>query len=322
MQPQAVKGHQHPGSSSMRSHRGHSVVSVLAAGLCLPMVRCIPEQAGMAPTQHPNLASPASPPSPMGQHTAAATPNPLTHPAAPESPVPSVQSVMLASPSPHHSLTPLSSKPLDPKSLTHLNSTAPDPLTPVPELLAAQTVHRDLRAAREEAQAQEQSFQRELGSAQKLSDMYKEMANARIQKCESLEGVLRELKGHLEVLPRAPALVDRAAVSSRCASGSQHRCTYIAYIQLHVCSDSRDCACECGDDSGGQVWNDCRMADLSSPFGLELRSSSCFYSASTSYALCSLRAACLFAHSMQMSNAVVARAAPQQAMQALSSLLA
>ena len=61
MQPQAVKGHQRPGSSSMRSHRGHSVVSVLAAGLCLPRVRCIPEQAGMVPTQRPNLASPASP---------------------------------------------------------------------------------------------------------------------------------------------------------------------------------------------------------------------------------------------------------------------
>ena len=65
--------------------------------------------------------------------------------------------------------------------------------------LGVQTVHRDLKAAREEAQAQEQSFQRELSSAQKLSDMYKEMANARIHKCESLEGVLRELKTHLEV---------------------------------------------------------------------------------------------------------------------------
>ena len=65
-----------------------------------------------------------------------------------------------------------------------------------------QTVHRDLKAAREEAQAQEQSFQRELSSAQKLSDMYKEMANARVHKCESLEGVLRELKTHLEVWPR------------------------------------------------------------------------------------------------------------------------
>ena len=63
-------------------------------------------------------------------------------------------------------------------------------------------MHRDLKAAREEAQAQEQSFQRELSSAQKLSDMYKEMANARIHKCESLEGVLRELKTHLEVWPR------------------------------------------------------------------------------------------------------------------------
>ena len=164
-------------------------------------------------------------------------------------------------------------------------------------------MHRDLRAVREEAQAQEQSFQRELGSAQKLSDMYKEMANARIQKCESLEGVLRELKGHLEVLPRAPALVDHAAVSSRFASGSQHRCTYTAYISLHVCSDSCDCACVCGDDSGRQVWNDTRTKGSSSPFG-----ASCPCSACTSYVLCknSLRAACLHAHSMQMSNAVVA----------------
>ena len=60
-------------------------------------------------------------------------------------------------------------------------------------------MHRDLKAAREDLQSQEQSFQRELSAAQKLGDMYKDMANARIQKCENLEGVLRELKTHLEV---------------------------------------------------------------------------------------------------------------------------
>ena len=96
-------------------------------------------------------------------------------------------------------------------------------------------MHRDLRAAREEAQAQEQNFQRELGSAQKLADMYKEMANARIQKCESLEGVLRELKVHLEVLSRPCACSQVAAVQLVLQHAAAIYMLQAAWMQEQLC---------------------------------------------------------------------------------------
>ena len=65
----------------------------------------------------------------------------------------------------------------------------------------AQAVHGELRAAREDLVTREQQFERELATAQTLSGMYKEASEARGAKAAQLEGVVRELRAHLEARP-------------------------------------------------------------------------------------------------------------------------
>ena len=62
-----------------------------------------------------------------------------------------------------------------------------------------QAVHAELRVAKEDLVTREQQFERELATAQTLSGMYKEAAEARSTKVTQLEGVISELRAHLEV---------------------------------------------------------------------------------------------------------------------------
>ena len=60
-------------------------------------------------------------------------------------------------------------------------------------------MHAELRAAKDDLVTREQQFHRELSTAQTLSSMYKEASEGRAQKVAQLEGVIHELRTHLEV---------------------------------------------------------------------------------------------------------------------------
>jgi hypothetical protein len=52
---------------------------------------------------------------------------------------------------------------------------------------------------REEAAVKEEQFEKEVGMAQRMANLYRETAEEREKKCEELEGVVMELKSHIDV---------------------------------------------------------------------------------------------------------------------------
>ncbi len=45
----------------------------------------------------------------------------------------------------------------------------------------------------------EEQFEKEVGMAQRMANLYRETAEEREKKCEELEGVVMELKSHIDV---------------------------------------------------------------------------------------------------------------------------
>ena len=56
-----------------------------------------------------------------------------------------------------------------------------------------------LRSVREEAAVKQESFEKEVGMAQRMAQLYRESRDERAAKCTELEGVVQELKAHMEV---------------------------------------------------------------------------------------------------------------------------
>lgn len=56
-----------------------------------------------------------------------------------------------------------------------------------------------LRAVREEAAVRQEQFEKEVGMAQRMAQLYREAKEERAAKCTELEGVVQELKTHMEV---------------------------------------------------------------------------------------------------------------------------
>ena len=52
---------------------------------------------------------------------------------------------------------------------------------------------------REEAAVKIEQFEKELGMAQRMAQLYREAKEERAAKCTELEGVVQELKSHMEV---------------------------------------------------------------------------------------------------------------------------
>ena len=66
-----------------------------------------------------------------------------------------------------------------------------------------QEVAARLREVREEAAAKEEQFEKELGMSQRMAQLYRESGEERAKKCAELEGVVMELKTHMEAAAAA-----------------------------------------------------------------------------------------------------------------------
>lgn len=65
--------------------------------------------------------------------------------------------------------------------------------------MCQQAAEKHLKEARDAAAEREQHFEKELATAQKLSALLNRKADDRAARCTQLEGVVRELKDHLQV---------------------------------------------------------------------------------------------------------------------------
>jgi hypothetical protein len=64
----------------------------------------------------------------------------------------------------------------------------------------AQDAAARLREVREEAAVKEEQWQKEVAMAQRMAQLYRESGEERARKCTEMEGVVQELKAHLEVM--------------------------------------------------------------------------------------------------------------------------
>lgn len=64
---------------------------------------------------------------------------------------------------------------------------------------AAEDASAKLRGVREEAAVRIEQYEKELGMAQRMAQLYRESKEERAAKCTELEGVVQELKAHMEV---------------------------------------------------------------------------------------------------------------------------
>lgn len=62
-----------------------------------------------------------------------------------------------------------------------------------------QTAQRQLKEARDGAVEREQHYGKELATAQRVSDLLRTQAEDRAARAAELEGIVRELKDHLQV---------------------------------------------------------------------------------------------------------------------------
>lgn len=67
-------------------------------------------------------------------------------------------------------------------------------------MLFVQTCQQSLKVAKDEADSKEHIFSKELATAQKLYTLYKDASEERSRKVMELEGIIRELQKHLEVM--------------------------------------------------------------------------------------------------------------------------
>lgn len=68
--------------------------------------------------------------------------------------------------------------------------------TPLP-----QDAQQQLKTAKDEASGKDQEFHKELSTARKLAQLYKEAEAERCRKVAELEGIVMELQKHLTVSP-------------------------------------------------------------------------------------------------------------------------
>ena len=68
--------------------------------------------------------------------------------------------------------------------------------------LFMQTCQQSLKVAKDEVDSKEHIFSKELATAQKLYTLYKDSSEERSRKVTELEGIIRELQKHLEVMSR------------------------------------------------------------------------------------------------------------------------
>lgn len=64
-----------------------------------------------------------------------------------------------------------------------------------------QALQKQLREVRDRAGQREEHFEKELATAQKLAALYKSTADGRTSRCTELEGIVRELKEHVQARP-------------------------------------------------------------------------------------------------------------------------
>lgn len=73
-----------------------------------------------------------------------------------------------------------------------------------------------MKEARDAAAEREQHFEKELATAQKLSALLNRKADDRAARCTQLEGIVRELKDHLQVGCTAPSTCTMLDEKCRC----------------------------------------------------------------------------------------------------------
>lgn len=56
-----------------------------------------------------------------------------------------------------------------------------------------------MREVREEAAVREEQWEAEVALAQRMSQLYRDNSEERARKCKELEGIVQELKAHVEV---------------------------------------------------------------------------------------------------------------------------
>ena len=66
--------------------------------------------------------------------------------------------------------------------------------------ITVQAAEKQLKEVKTRASDWEQHFEKELATAQKLAALYKTAADDRMARCTELEGVMRELKEHVQVM--------------------------------------------------------------------------------------------------------------------------
>ena len=67
--------------------------------------------------------------------------------------------------------------------------------------ICCQVAQQDLKAAKDETSMKEQEFHKELNTARKLAQLYKEAEGERCKKVAELEGIILELQKHLKAFP-------------------------------------------------------------------------------------------------------------------------
>ena len=70
-----------------------------------------------------------------------------------------------------------------------------------------QDAQQQLKAAKDEASVKDQEFHKELSTARKLAQLYKEAEAERCRKVAELEGIVLELQKHLKARPFAGQLL-------------------------------------------------------------------------------------------------------------------
>ncbi|GAB4815353.1 hypothetical protein N2152v2_002399 [Parachlorella kessleri] len=83
---------------------------------------------------------------------------------------------------------------------------------------AAEDAAARLRDVREESAVREEAWQKEVGMAQRMAQLYRESGEDRARKCTELEGVVQELKAHLEAAAAANSEALEKAEAARLAA--------------------------------------------------------------------------------------------------------
>ena len=93
-----------------------------------------------------------------------------------------------------------------------------------------QGANKQLKEVRDRALEREEHFEKELATAQKLAALYKTSVDDRTARAAELEGVVRELKEHVQVLHASQHIRRLTTAHSEVC-----RSCHTAHMASHVC---------------------------------------------------------------------------------------